>query len=76
VGRTAWKLCLPELASKFNLLVVDEASQLSLANLLTMSRCARLILLVGDQQQLAQPSKADHPGDAGQSCLDYLMGEE
>ena len=73
MGRTAWKLCLPELASKFNLLVVDEASQLSLANLLTMSRCARLILLVGDQQQLAQPSKADHPGDSGQSCLEFWM---
>ncbi len=56
--------------------MVDEASQLSLANLLTMSRCARSILLVGDQQQLAQPSKADHPGDAGRWCLDYLMGEE
>lgn len=76
VGGTAWKLCLPELASEFDLLVVDEAGQLSLANLLAMARCARSILLVGDQQQLAQPSKADHPGDAGQSCLDYLMGED
>lgn len=76
VGGTAWKLCLPELASEFDLLVVDEAGQLSLANLLAMARCARSILLVGDQQQLTQPSKADHPGDAGQSCLDYLMGED
>ena len=76
VGGTAWKLCLPELASEFDVLVVDEAGQLSLANLLAMARCARSILLVGDQQQLAQPSKADHPGDAGQSCLDYLMGED
>ena len=76
VGGTAWKLCLLELASEFDLLVVDEAGQLSLANLLEMARCAQSILLVGDQQQLAQPSKADHPGDAGQSCLDYLMGED
>jgi len=76
VGGTAWKLCLPELASEFDLLVVDEAGQLSLANLLAMARCANSILLVGDQQQLAQPSKADHPGDAGQSCLDYLMGDD
>jgi uncharacterized protein len=29
--------------------------------------------LVGDQQQLAQPSQADHPGDSGLSCLEYLM---
>jgi len=31
------------------------------------------MLLVGDQQQLAQPSQADHPGDSGLSCLEYLM---
>ena len=38
-----------------------------------MARCAKSILLVGDQQQLAQPSQADHPGDSGRSCLEYLM---
>ena len=37
------------------------------------TRCARSILLVGDQQQLAQPSQADHPGDSGQSCLEFWM---
>jgi uncharacterized protein len=46
---------------------------MSLANLLVMARCAKTILLVGDQQQLAQPSQADHPGDSGFSCLEYLM---
>jgi len=53
--------------------VIDEAGQMSLANLLVIARCARSILLVGDQQQLAQPSQADHPGDSGLSCLEYLM---
>jgi len=51
-----------ELADQFDLLVVDEAEQLSLANLLVIARCARSILLVGD-----------HPGLSGQSCLHYLM---
>jgi hypothetical protein len=46
---------------------------MSLANLLVMARCAKTILLVGDQQQLAQPTQADHPGDSGLSCLEYLM---
>jgi superfamily I DNA and/or RNA helicase len=46
---------------------------MSLANLLVMARCAKTILLVGDQQQLAQPSQADHPGESGLSCLEYLM---
>jgi uncharacterized protein len=57
----------------FDLLVIDEAGQVSLSNLLVMSRVARNILLVGDQQQLSQPSRADHPGESGLSCLDYVM---
>lgn len=73
VGGTAWMFCRPEIEAVFDLLVVDEAGQMSLANLLVMARCARSILLVGDQQQLAQPSQADHPGESGLSCLDYLM---
>jgi hypothetical protein len=73
VGGTAWMFCREELADQFDLLVVDEAGQMSLANLLVMARCARTILLVGDQQQLAQPSQADHPGESGLSCLEYLM---
>jgi predicted RecB family nuclease len=73
VGGTTWMFCKEELANQFDWLVVDEAGQMSLANLLVMARCARSILLVGDQQQLAQPSQADHPGDSGQSCLEYWM---
>jgi uncharacterized protein len=73
VGGTAWMFCREEFAEQFDLLVVDEAGQMSLANLLVMARCAKTILLVGDQQQLAQPSQADHPGDSGLSCLEYLM---
>ena len=49
----------------FDLLVIDEAGQVSLSNLLYMSRVARNILLVGDQQQLSQPNRAAHPGDSG-----------
>ncbi len=73
VGGTTWMFCKEELAEQFDWLVVDEAGQMSLANLLVMARCARSILLVGDQQQLAQPSQADHPGESGQSCLEYWM---
>ncbi|WP_341883878.1 TM0106 family RecB-like putative nuclease [Synechococcus sp. UW140] len=59
----------------FDLLVIDEAGQVSLSNLLYMSKVARNILLVGDQQQLSQPNRAEHPGDSGMSCLDYVMQE-
>jgi len=57
----------------FDLLVIDEAGQVSLSNLLYMSQCARNILLVGDQQQLSQPNRAKHPDGSGLSCLDYVM---
>lgn len=57
----------------FDLLVIDEAGQVALANLLAMASCARNILVVGDQQQLSQPTRAAHPGDSGLSCLDYVM---
>jgi uncharacterized protein len=57
----------------FDLLVLDEAGQVSLSNLLYMARVARNILLVGDQQQLSQPNRAAHPEDSGLSCIDYVM---
>lgn len=76
VGGTAWMFARPVMEEAFDWLVVDEAGQMSLANLLVMARCARGILLVGDQQQLAQPSQADHPGESGSSCLEYLMQDK
>jgi uncharacterized protein len=63
-------------AAPFDLLVIDEAGQMSLCNLMYMSRVARNILLVGDQQQLSQPNRAAHPEDSGLSCLDYVMADE
>jgi len=63
----------PSNTAPFDWLVIDEAGQVSLSTLLYMSRVASNILLVGDQQQLSQPSRAKHPGDSGLSCLDYVM---
>ncbi len=73
IGGTTWVFSREELNNVFDVLVIDEAGQMSLANLLVMGGCAKSILLVGDQQQLSQPTKAHHPGDAGKSCLEYLM---
>ena len=73
VGGTVWALCLEELKEKFDLLVIDEAGQMSLANLMIMSGCAKSILLVGDQQQLSHVSEALHDYDAGLSSLEYWL---
>ncbi|MBB3877011.1 MAG: TM0106 family RecB-like putative nuclease [Sphingomonas sp.] len=72
VGATAWHFARYKDAV-FDHLFVDEAGQVSLANILAMSRCARNLVLVGDPMQLPQPLKGSHPGSSGQSCLEYLI---
>jgi hypothetical protein len=75
-GGTAHAFSKQIFAELYDLLVIDEASQVPLASLLAMARCARNILLIGDQQQLAQPIIADHPGESGLSCLGYATANQ
>ncbi len=72
VGATAWHFARYNEAA-FDYLVVDEAGQVSIANILAMARSARNIVLVGDPMQLPQPLQGSHPGDSGRSCLEYLI---
>lgn len=73
IGGTAWCFCRPELAGRIDTLFVDEASQVSLAKVVAMSRAAKNIVLVGDQMQLSQPTRAAHPGRSGLSALDSML---
>ena len=61
---------------KFDYLFIDEAGQVSVANLVGMSRIAKNIILMGDQMQLGQPSQGSHPDESGQSILDYLLQDK
>ncbi|MFC3053797.1 TM0106 family RecB-like putative nuclease [Kordiimonas pumila] len=72
-GATAWGFCNDEVAGAFDYLFVDEAGQVSVANLIGMSRATSNIILLGDQMQLGQPIQGSHPGDSGLSVLDYLL---
>lgn len=76
VAGTAWLLTSAKLEQKFDYLFVDEAGQVSLANLLAMSTCARNVVLLGDQMQLGQPIQGVHPGESGKSTLDFLLKGE
>ena len=58
---------------KIDYLFVDEAGQLSLADLISIGNIAKNIILIGDQNQLGQPIKGTHPNNSGQSILDYLL---
>ncbi len=74
-GGTAWFYSREDVVSAFDYLFVDEAGQVSVANLVGMAPAARNIILLGDQMQLAQPIQGSHPGESGLSTLDYLLQE-
>lgn len=71
IAGTAWLFCSPE--RQFDYLFVDEAGQVSLANLVIMAMSARNVILLGDQMQLGQPIQGVHPGRSGESVLEYLL---
>lgn len=71
---TAWLWARPEMAETVDVLFVDEAGQLSLANALTVAAAARSIVLLGDPQQLDQPLQGVHPPGADTSALGHVLG--
>lgn len=73
VGGTAWVFTLPDWEGALDFLFIDEAGQVSLANAVAMARCAKNLVLLGDQMQLEQPVQGSHPGDAGLSALQYAL---
>jgi uncharacterized protein len=70
---TAWLWSRSEMASSVDVLFVDEAGQMSLANVLAISPAAKSVVLLGDPQQLDQPQKGVHPPGAEVSALAHLL---
>ena len=70
---TAWLFTRPEWKDVLDFLFIDEAGQVPLANAVAMARCAKNLILLGDQMQLEQPVQGSHPGDAGLSVLQYAL---
>jgi len=76
IAGTAWLFADEVFDQRLDYLFVDEAGQVSLAHLLAMGTSASNIVLLGDQMQLQQPIQGVHPGDSGESALDYLLQDE
>ncbi|MEI4274186.1 TM0106 family RecB-like putative nuclease [Klenkia sp. LSe6-5] len=76
VAGTPWLFTRPDLAGRLDVLVVDEAGQLSLADTLAVSRCAGGLVLLGDPQQLRQPGRGIHPEGADVSALQHVLGDD
>ena len=62
-------------ANPVDVLIVDEAGQLALADAIAASNAARNLILLGDPLQLSQVSQADHPDGSGASVLEHILGD-
>jgi uncharacterized protein len=76
IGATTWLWTRADFHDSVDVLIVDEASQMSLANVLAAANAAPNLILLGDPQQLGQPSAGSHPPGAGISALERVLGTD
>ncbi|MEZ5098526.1 MAG: TM0106 family RecB-like putative nuclease [Thermoleophilia bacterium] len=81
VAGTGWSLCRAgadrhAAERPIDVLFVDEAGQLALADVLAAATCARSVVLLGDPNQLPQVSQGSHPDGSELSVLQHLLGDE
>jgi uncharacterized protein len=73
---TPWLYARGGMRDRLDVLVVDEAGQMALANVLAIAQTARNLVLLGDPNQLRQPSHGIHPEGVDHSVLDHVIQEE
>lgn len=74
-GATSFLWARSDAEDVLDVLFVDEAAQMSLANVLAVSHAAKRLVLLGDPQQLDQPTQGTHPDGVGVSSLEHVLGE-
>jgi predicted RecB family nuclease len=70
---TPWLWASSKMVGAVDVLFVDEAGQISLANVVAISRATDSVVLLGDPQQLDQPMRGTHPPGADQSALAHVL---
>jgi uncharacterized protein len=75
IGGTAWLWSRPTLTESLDVLFVDEAGQMSIADVLAAGQAAKNLVLLGDPQQLDQPIQGSHPEGTAVSALQHLLQE-
>ena len=70
-----WLWAREDMRAPVDVLFVDEAGQMSLADALAVAGAARSVVLLGDPQQLAHVSQGTHPRGSGCSVLEHLLGD-
>jgi superfamily I DNA and/or RNA helicase len=72
---THWLWSRPAMVAAVDVLFVDEAGQMSLADVLAAAPSCNGIALLGDPRQLDQPIKGVHPAGTAVSALGHVLGD-
>lgn len=73
LGGTSWLWSPVTAFEAVDVLFVDEAGQMSLADVLAVSQAGKKLVLLGDPQQLERPLQGSHPDGAEKSALEHLL---
>jgi len=75
VGGTSYLWANADSADAVDVLFIDEAGQMALADVIAVAHAAKNIVLIGDPQQLERPLQGSHPDGAEKSALEHLLGD-
>jgi len=75
LGATAWQWARSAMRDTVDVLFIDEAGQMCLADAIAVCGSTRNLVLVGDPQQLEQPIQGTHPDGVGVSVLQHMLGD-
>ena len=75
VGGTQWMWARQDFERAVDVLIVDEAGQMSLSNVLAAAPAAKSLILLGDPQQLEQPIQSSHPDGSDVAALKHWLGD-
>jgi len=76
IAGTAWLWAREDVRDfDVDVLFLDEAGQMSLADAIAVAHGAHNLVLLGDPQQLAHVSQGTHPHGSGTSVLEHLLGD-
>ena len=70
---TTWLWVAGSMAGSVDVLFIDEAGQISLANVVAGAAAADSFVLLGDPQQLDQPLRGSHPPGVDRSALAHVL---
>jgi uncharacterized protein len=73
LGGSSWLWAREDVTELVDVLVVDEAGQMTLADVVVAAHAAKSVVLLGDPQQLEQPQQGSHPEGTEASALAHIL---